>query len=115
MEPTEHTPEQPRPEPPEPQASPRPAALRSASARYGRRSSQITDHLRQMLIEMAGRLEANRPAETLTAVGRIAALQVTTMDPSLSYRLRQLAPEIAGPVTRYDYAALLRKAAEGLR
>ncbi|MGW3410272.1 hypothetical protein [Streptomyces sp. NPDC000888] len=64
--------------------------------------------VRRLLHEMADRLEANRPGQPLTAAGRIAIIQVTTMSPSLGTALRAKAPEIDGPITRAAYAKQLR-------
>lgn len=66
----------------------------------------------EMVGEMADRLEAKRPDEPMTAVGRIALIQATTMDPILAPALRALCPEITAPIIRRDYAAQLRQAAK---
>ncbi|WP_327403850.1 hypothetical protein OG194_29715 [Streptomyces sp. NBC_01288] len=72
-----------------------------------------TDELvRQMLVEMAERLEANRPDVTLTPTGRIAIIQATTMSPNFSSALRAKAPDVEKPITRAAYAQLLRAAAD---
>jgi hypothetical protein len=67
--------------------------------------------VRTMLREMAGRLETNRPDEPITAVRRIAVIQATTMDPTLSRALREAVPEITGQVVRRDFAVQLREIA----
>ncbi|MGW6210964.1 hypothetical protein [Streptomyces sp. NPDC055109] len=69
--------------------------------------------VRQLLGEIADRLETRSPERQLTAVSRIAVIQATTMDPRLGRALREQAPEITGPVTRRAYAVQLRKIAGG--
>lgn len=80
----------------------------SPLARYGRSSNSIDAQVDQMLRDMAARLEQRRPDAPLTSVGRIALIQVTTMAPPYARRLRALAPEITGLITRRAYAAKLR-------
>ncbi|MFI1723907.1 hypothetical protein [Streptomyces sp. NPDC020489] len=79
----------------------------------GRGAAQRNRLVRQMLSEMADRLEARRPGAPLTSVGRLALIQATTMDPALSSALRGRCPEVATPVVRRAYAARLREIAEG--
>lgn len=67
--------------------------------------------VQQLLGEMAGRLETNRPNATITTIGRHALLQATTMDPPVLRALREHAPEIDVALTRRQYAARLRTAA----
>ncbi|WP_405925440.1 hypothetical protein [Streptomyces sp. NBC_00035] len=81
--------------------------------RYRLSSGQTESLVRRMLHEMADRLEASRPDRILTAVGRIASIQVTTMNPPLARALRAKAPLITKPITRCEYAALLREVAAG--
>jgi hypothetical protein len=82
-------------------------------AGYGR-GPAATDHLvRQLLTEMADKLERVRPGEPITTIGRHALLQATTMDPPLLRALRAQAPEITGSLVRRDYAAQLRQIAGG--
>lgn len=80
----------------------------------GRGTAQTNRLVGQMLGEMAERLEVKRPAEPITAVGRIALIQATTMDPALAPALRARCPQITGSVLRCDYAAQLRQAAKQL-
>lgn len=82
------------------------------TARYGRPVSQTDALVKQMLVEMAGRLEANRPDATLTPTGRIALIQATTMSPTISSALRAKCPDVEKPMTRAAYAQLLRAAAD---
>ncbi|WP_328439347.1 hypothetical protein OHA71_23705 [Streptomyces sp. NBC_00444] len=82
------------------------------TGRYLRASAQRQTLVRQMLVDMADRLEANRPDQPLTPVGRIALIQATAMAPNLSRLLRVQAPEITASVTRREYAAQLRRNAE---
>jgi hypothetical protein len=70
--------------------------------------------VRRMFAEMAGRLETKRPAEPITAIGRLALIQATTMDPVLSGALRARVPEITGQVVRREYAVQLREIAEAM-
>jgi len=84
----------------------------SGAGRYGRQHAQTAELVRQMLLEIAERLETRRPDVPLTAVGRIALIQATTMAPPLASALRAKAPEITGPITRRAYAAKLREAAQ---
>lgn len=70
--------------------------------------------VRRMLAAMARRCETNRPDEPITAIGRHALIQATTMDPVLTRALRTRAPEITGQVIRRDYAAQLRTIAGAL-
>ncbi len=79
------------------------------SARYGRPRSQKARLVRQMLGEMAERLENERPDQEFTPVARIALLQMTTTLPSIVPLLREQAPEVTARITRREYAALLRK------
>ncbi|WPP30017.1 hypothetical protein [Streptomyces sp. CL7] len=81
------------------------------TARYGRRPGSVDRLVRQMLHEMADKLEKNRPDEPITTIGRHALLQATTMDPPLLRALREVAPEIDGELVRRDYAAQLRETA----
>ncbi|WP_330339382.1 hypothetical protein [Streptomyces sp. NBC_00557] len=81
------------------------------SGRTGRSASTREAVVRQMLGEMADRLEKNRPDQPITAIGRIALIQATTMDPILSAALRRQVPEITGSVVRREYAAQLREIA----
>jgi hypothetical protein len=83
------------------------------SARHGLPSAQQRRIVRQMLGEMANRLEVNRPDKPFNAVSRIAVIQATTMDPSLGRALRDLAPVVIGETTRRAYAAELRKVLGG--
>ncbi|MGW3110532.1 hypothetical protein [Streptomyces sp. NPDC001091] len=64
-----------------------------------------------MLGEMADRLEANRPDEPITAIGRIALIQATTFNPASVKALQQAVPEITDSVIRRDLAARLREIA----
>lgn len=82
------------------------------SAPFKRGTAQRNELVVQLLGEMADRLEAKRPDEPITAVGRIALIQATTMDPALAPALRTRCPEITGSLSRRDYAAQLRQAAE---
>lgn len=79
--------------------------------RYRLSPGQTESLVCRMLHEMADRLEASRPDRILTAVGRIASIQVTTMSPPLARALRAKAPEITAPITRRAYATLLREIA----
>ncbi|MEU2780559.1 hypothetical protein [Streptomyces sp. NPDC007110] len=81
-------------------------------ARPRRGQAYIDRQIKQMLGEMADRLEANRPGGTITVIGRHALLQATTMDPTLLPALRAKAPDIDGAIPRRQYAALLRQAAD---
>jgi hypothetical protein len=72
---------------------------------------QTEDQVRNLLRDMAHRLETNRPEAVFTAVGRIAIIQATTMSPPLARALRAKAPEIPAPTTRAAYARLLREIA----
>lgn len=83
------------------------------SGRYGRPAAQQRRIVRQLLGEMANRLEANRPDKPFTAVSRIAVIQATTMDPALGRALRDLAPPVTSEITRGAYAAELRQILEG--
>jgi hypothetical protein len=83
-------------------------------ARYGRGTVATNRLVRQMLGEMADRLEAERPDEPVTPTSRIAIIQATTMDHVLGRALRERAPEITGPTARRDYAVQLRKIAEAM-
>lgn len=82
------------------------------SARRGRGPASTEALVRSMLLELALRFETRRPDALVTAVGRIAAIQATTMTPTLGRMLRDRAPEITGPVTRRAYAEQLRAAAD---
>jgi len=90
---------------------PDPAHEAPSLARYGRPSARVAAEVRQMLLEIADRLERNRPDEPLTPTGRIALIQATTMAPPLAARLREQAPEITALITRRAYAAQLREIA----
>lgn len=79
----------------------------------GRGAAQQARLVKDMLLELAEHLETRRPDEPLTAVGRHAVIQATTLDPALAPALRAQCPEITDPVIRRDYAAQLRKIAEG--
>ncbi|EGX60117.1 hypothetical protein SZN_09351 [Streptomyces zinciresistens K42] len=79
-----------------------------------RGQAHINAQVRDMLQQLADRLQTRRPDETLTATARIAAIQATTMDPPLARTLREHCPEVTGPITRSAYAALLRQAADRL-
>ncbi|MET7475094.1 hypothetical protein ABZT17_12135 [Streptomyces sp. NPDC005648] len=83
------------------------------TARYGRAAAQTDQQVRRMLGEMADRLEANRPDEPITAIGRLALMQATTMDPPLARALRSRVPEITGSLLRREYAVQLRELATG--
>ncbi|WP_405909577.1 hypothetical protein OG742_37245 [Streptomyces sp. NBC_00828] len=72
---------------------------------------QTEDLVRRLLLEMADHLETHRPDKILTAAGRIALIQVTTMSPPLGTALRAKAPQIDAPITRVAYATLLREIA----
>ncbi|MGW0795158.1 hypothetical protein [Streptomyces sp. NPDC002692] len=72
---------------------------------------QTDAHVRQMLREMASRLEKRRPEATFTAVGRIALIQAQTMTPSYAAALRAKCPLVYAPTTRAAYAVLLREIA----
>lgn len=74
----------------------------------------ILPQVRRMLAQMAARLEANRPDQPITTIGRHALIQATTMDPALTPTLRRHVPEITGSVIRRTYAARLRQIAEGM-
>ena len=80
----------------------------------GRGTAQRDSLVRDMLREMAERLETRRPDAPLTTIGRHALIQATTMDPALAPALRARCPEITTPVIRRDYAAQLREIAGGL-
>ncbi|MCX4974248.1 hypothetical protein [Streptomyces sp. NBC_00620] len=80
---------------------------------YRLSSGQTEDLVRRLLLEMADHLETHRPDRILTATGRIALIQVTTMSPPLGTALRAKAPEIDGPISRSAYAAQLRETAGG--
>lgn len=80
----------------------------------GRGSGQRDSLVRQMLLEMAERLETRRPDAPLTSVGRHALIQATTMDPALTPTLRERCPVVTAPVVRREYAARLREIAGGL-
>ncbi|MFJ1657188.1 hypothetical protein [Streptomyces anthocyanicus] len=82
--------------------------------RHARPTAQTLAVVRQLLGEMAGRLETKRPNATITTIGRHALLQATTMDPPVLRALRQHAPEIDVALTRRQYAARLRTAARGM-
>ncbi|MFB7597230.1 hypothetical protein [Streptomyces sp. NPDC056160] len=84
-----------------------------APTRYGR--AHTASLVRQMLLEMAGRLETQRPAEPITVIGREALIQATTMDPVLIRALRDQVPEIpvSGSTVRTDFARQLRTVAAG--
>jgi hypothetical protein len=84
------------------------------TGRYGRGQHLVDSQVRQMLLEMAERLEALRPDEPITAIGRHALIQATTMDPPLARALRTKAPEITGEQVRRDYAARLREVVAGM-
>jgi len=79
--------------------------------RYGRPAGQGQQLVRQMLTEMADRLETVRPDEPITTIGRQALIQATTMAPQLTGALQDLAPEITGSVVRREYGAQLREIA----
>ncbi len=81
------------------------------TGRYGRGQHLVDSQVRRMLSEMADRLETRRPDEPITAIGRHALIQATTMDPPLARALRAKAPEITGEVIRHDYATQLREIA----
>lgn len=81
------------------------------TGRYGRGQHLVDSQVRRMLLEMAERLETRRPDEPITAIGRQALIQATTMDPPLARALRAKAPEITGELIRRDYAATLRQVA----
>jgi hypothetical protein len=83
------------------------------SGRRGLSSAQQRRIVRQLLGEIATRLETNRPDRMFTAVSRIAVIQATTMDPGLGRALRDLAPAVVGEITRRAYAAELRKILAG--
>ncbi|MBK3572618.1 hypothetical protein JHN63_02020 [Streptomyces sp. MBT65] len=82
------------------------------SPRSSRRRSQMAQLVRQMLGEMAERLETERPDQEFTPVARIALLQMTTTLPTLVPLLREQAPEVTARITRREYAALLREIAQ---
>ncbi|MFJ4322226.1 hypothetical protein ACIP3A_03770 [Streptomyces tricolor] len=89
-------------------------AVPTAHPQFGRPPTTKAALVRTMLGEMADRLEANRPDEPITAIGRLALIQATTMDPVLAPALREAAPEIpeaTGSVVRREYAAQLREIA----
>ncbi|RSR98044.1 hypothetical protein EF913_28350 [Streptomyces sp. WAC04189] len=65
----------------------------------------------RLILEIAERLETNRPDEPITTIGRHAALQATTMDPPLLRALRARVPEITGSRVRREFAAELRQIA----
>lgn len=89
-----------------------PEGHRPAShARRGRGEAEVQAQVCTMLGEIADRLERSRPDQRLTATGRLAVLQATTMDPVLGRALQVAAPEIISPVTRTAYAARLREIA----
>lgn len=88
--------------------------MSAPTARYGRGTAATNRLVRQMLGEIADRLEANRPDRQIGSIGRHALIQATTMDPTLARALRAQAPEITSPVIRRDYAAQLREIAEGM-
>ncbi|MFI5685876.1 hypothetical protein [Streptomyces sp. NPDC051636] len=81
------------------------------SGRYGRLSSMQRALVKQALGEMAERLETARPDQPITEIGRIALIQATTMDPTLSGALRERVPEITGSVIRREFAQQLREIA----
>jgi len=74
----------------------------------------VLPKVRRMLGQMADRLEANRPDQPITTIGRHALIQATTMDPALTPTLRRHVPDITGSVVRRTYAARLRQIAEGM-
>jgi hypothetical protein len=84
------------------------------TGRYGRGQHLVDSQVRRMLLEMAERLEARRPDEPITTIGRHALIQATTMDPPLARALRAKAPEITGEQVRREYANQLRKVAAGM-
>lgn len=84
------------------------------TGRYGRGQHLVDSQVRQMLLEMAERLETRRPDEPITTIGRHALIQATTMDPPLARALRTKAPEITGEQVRREYAAELRKVSAGM-
>ncbi|MEU1275304.1 hypothetical protein [Streptomyces sp. NPDC005799] len=88
--------------------------MSAPNGRYGRPRSQTTTLVRRMLGEMADRLEANRPDQPITTIGRHALIQATTMDPALTRALREQVPEIEGSVIRRDFGTRLREIAEAL-
>ncbi|MFF3891366.1 hypothetical protein [Streptomyces sp. NPDC001914] len=69
--------------------------------------------VRQLLGDIATRLETNRPDRPFTAVSRIAVIQATTMDPVLGRAVRDMAPDVHGETTRRAYAARLRRILTG--
>ncbi|MFG2679208.1 hypothetical protein [Streptomyces sp. NPDC048392] len=82
--------------------------------RYDRPSAQTQRLVKEMLGEIADRLDANRPNALMTTIGRHALLQAATMDPPLLRALRDVAPEIDHTVPRREYAAELRQIAGGM-
>ncbi len=65
----------------------------------------------RLILEIADRLETNRPDEPITTIGRHATLQATTMNPPLLRALRERVPEITGSRIRREFAAELRQIA----
>lgn len=82
--------------------------------RHSRPSAATLRTVKQLLVEIAERLETNRPNAIMTTISRHALLQATTMDPPLLRALRDVAPEIEHTVVRRDYAAVLRQIAGGM-
>ncbi|MGW2170388.1 hypothetical protein ACWC1C_07630 [Streptomyces sp. NPDC001705] len=76
-----------------------------------RTKAQTQALIKQLLGEMADRLETNRPNAPINVISRHALLQATTMDPPLLRALRAAAPEIEHTRIRRDYAAELRQIA----
>ena len=72
---------------------------------YGK--ARAADVVRTMLREMAGRLENTRPGDHLTEIGRLALIQATTRDPTITRALQAIVPEVIGStsVVRKDFAA----------
>lgn len=101
----------------QPGPEPEPAALLdipTAHPQHGHSQATTDALVSTMLTEIADRLEENRPLQPITAIGRLALLQATTMDPCLAPALRAAAPEIPedpGFVVRREYAAQLREIA----
>lgn len=92
----------------------RAAAKELDSGRRRRPTAEADVQARRMLGEMADRLEAHRAGQVITALGRRALIQATTMDPAIAPALRRLVPVIVWPVTRREFATQLRQIAEAM-
>ncbi|MEU9661896.1 hypothetical protein [Streptomyces chartreusis] len=93
---------------------------------FGRGNASVNAQVKEMLTGIAERLETRRPDEPLTATGRLAMIQATTMDPVLFRALDDRVPRVDEesdeegdkavhePVLRKDFAVQVREIAEAM-